>query len=359
MKILHVITTLSTGGAEHLMVDLVPRLRDAGHEVELCVFNGGRTPFRDELERAGITIHALQAGGNVYNPLNIVRLWRLMRAGKYDIVHTHNTACQLFAAIASLMCNTTLVTTEHSTSNRRRKMSWYKPIDRWMFGRYSKIICISEIAEKSLREYLSLPSDTITTINNGVDVARFAAAKPNEDLAAQWQDKHLGMMVAGFRWEKDHTTIIKAYSLLPDRYHLALVGDGAKRPEMEQLAKDLGVAHRVHFLGLRSDIPQLLATADVRIMSSHFEGLSLSSVEGMAAGVLIASDVDGLREVVQGAGVLFGHGDAQGFADAILRLDSDAAYREAVASACRERARGYDIGVMAQGYLQEYEKLRK
>ena len=70
MKILHVITSLHTGGAEKLMVDLLPRLRDLGNEVDLLLFDGTRTPFYKELEKSGIKIHYLSIGGNVYNPLN-------------------------------------------------------------------------------------------------------------------------------------------------------------------------------------------------------------------------------------------------------------------------------------------------
>ena len=108
MKILHVITTLYTGGAEKLMVDLLPRMKQAGHKVELCVFDGTRTPFFEQLEKNGIRIHWFHKGGSVYNPLNIYHLWRLMRKG-WDIVHTHNTAPQLFAAFGEVLCSVVLV----------------------------------------------------------------------------------------------------------------------------------------------------------------------------------------------------------------------------------------------------------
>ena len=90
MKILHVITSLRTGGAEKLMVDLLPRMKERGHEVDLCVFDGVRTPFYEELEHRGVKVIPL--GHSVYSPLNIGKLIKLMQG--YDIVHTHNTACQ-------------------------------------------------------------------------------------------------------------------------------------------------------------------------------------------------------------------------------------------------------------------------
>ena len=77
-RILHVITSLTTGGAEHLMVDLLPKLRDLGNEVELLIFDGKRTPFYEELEQQGIKIHSFGIGGNVYHPRNIFKLRKLI-----------------------------------------------------------------------------------------------------------------------------------------------------------------------------------------------------------------------------------------------------------------------------------------
>ena len=95
-----------------------------------------------------------------------------------------------------------------------------------------------------------------------------------------------------------------------EKFELWLVGDGERRKELEQLVNQLKVNQQVRFWGIRSDIAEILHTADAVVMSSHFEGLSLSSIEGMAVGKpFIASDVDGLREIVGGSGLLFAHGD--------------------------------------------------
>ena len=93
---------------------------------------------------------------------------------------------------------------------------------------------------------------------------------------------------------------------LSESYRLQLVGNGPRLTELEALVQKLRLADRITFLGNRTDIPELMETSDVMVLSSHWEGLSLSSIEGMASGrPFVASDVDGLREVVQGAGVLF------------------------------------------------------
>lgn len=355
MRILHVITSLHTGGAEHLMLELLPRLRQAGHDVTLCLFDGSRTPFLEEFEKTGIPVVSFSEGGNVYNPLNIVRLWRLMRQG-WDIVHTHNTAPQLFAAIGSVLCSVALCTTEHTTSNRRRDWKWYAPVDRWMYSRYARVVCISDAAEQNLRTYLKRDfGEKITTIYNGVNVEAIANAEPAADLVAGKKRTTI-VMVAGFRYQKDQDTLIRALSLLPkDQYELWLVGDGERRPQLSELAHSLGVSELVRFLGVRMDVPRVLKAADVVVMSSHFEGLSLSNIEGMSAGkVFIASDVDGLREATKEAGLLFPHGDAQALASIIERVMADRDLYATVADRCLERARAYDISEMANRYGDVY-----
>lgn len=360
MKILHVITSLDTGGAEKLMVDLLPRLRNKGLDVELAIFDGTITPFYRALEREGIIIHRFMPdGGNVYSPMNLFKLVRLIKRGKADIVHTHNTAAQLFAAISSVLCSVVLCTTEHTTSNRRRGWKWYARIDRWMYSRYDKVICISQKAEENLRGYIGECKSDISTINNGVDVEKYASAEPSPELESIAPGTRKIIMVAGFRWEKDQDTLIKSLNYLPDNFHLFLVGEGARRPELEKLSAKEGVTHRVHFLGLRTDVPQLLHAADYVAMSSHFEGLSLSSVEGMSVGKpFLASDVDGLREVVAGAGILFPHQDAESFANEIINLDNDRNRRIEISKLCRSRAKQFDISAMADGYYRSYSYLK-
>ena len=118
MRILQVITSLDMGGAETLVVNLIPRLQALGNTVDLCVFNGTETPLTQRLREESPQTKIFALGHGVYNPLYILRLIKIMR--NYDIVHTHNSSPQLFVAIASLFSYTNLVSTEHNTSNRKR-----------------------------------------------------------------------------------------------------------------------------------------------------------------------------------------------------------------------------------------------
>lgn len=356
MKILHIITSLRTGGAEKLMVEILPRFKERGIVADLLLFDGSPTPFRKELESEGIRIFDFGIGGNVYNPKHILKLRKIMR--EYDIIHTHNTAPQFFAAIARSN-SSKLVTTEHGGSNRRRKYGIFRKIDKMMYDRYNHIICISDQAEINLKGFVGGTKAHISIVYNGVDVQRCANALPFEEMR---QNLPAGgkaiLMVAGFRWEKDQDTVIKSIPLLPNNFHLFFAGDGVRRTECEQLSKTLRVDDRVHFLGMCTNIPNLLKASDYIVLSSHFEGLSLSSVEGMSVGKpFIASDVDGLREVVKGYGILFPHQDSEALANEILRLDADKKLYEEIASQCGKRAREFDISKMTEGYIEIYNKL--
>jgi glycosyltransferase involved in cell wall biosynthesis len=352
MKILHVITSLSTGGAEKLMVDLLPRLKEKGHEVDLLLFDGTETPFWRQAEAAGIHVMHTRIGGSVYNPINLIKLMPYLR--RYDIVHTHNTAPQLFAAIGSVLCSVVLCTTEHNTSNRRRDWRWYAAIDRWMYNRYKQIICISKKTETHLLDFVCRTKANITTVNNGIDTSVFENAVPSHEFVGEINI----ISVAAFRYQKDQKTIIRAMQQLSDAYHLYLVGDGELRSDCENMARDLNLTHRVHFLGIRTDVPRLLKESDIVVMSSHWEGFGLAAAEGMAAGKpVIATDVDGLREVVSGAGILFHHEDFIQLADEIKHLTINKDYYQTVAAKCRQRAKEFDISKMVDGYCNVYQNL--
>jgi glycosyltransferase involved in cell wall biosynthesis len=356
MRILHIVTSLQTGGAETLIVNLMPRFRDLGHKVGLVVFNGQHTALMERLEKECPECIIYKLGTSYYNPWYIVKLIGIMK--RYDVVHTHNSSPQLFAAIANIFTQKKLITTEHSTNNRKReKGGILRIIDKWMYKRYNKVICISEIAEQKLRLYLNKSNrknDNICTINNGVDVEAFHNAKPIEELKS---DKFTAVMVAGFREAKDQDTLVKAIAKLPkDKFELWLVGIGERLNEVKDLANNLSIQDDIKFLGLRTDVANILKTADVVIMSSHWEGLSLSNIEGMSVGKpFIASNVNGLREVTEGYGILFPHEDDKELARIILELSDNRQFYEETANCCYKRAKEFDIQKTVNEYIKVYK----
>ena len=356
MKILHVITTLNFGGAERLMVDLLPRLKNEGsNEVELVVFKGGNTPFYQELVSKGISVNIFSSSHNVYNPQNFIKLLSIV--GRYDIIHSHNTACQFYAAFASRVarCKAIMVTTEHNSTNRRRSIRWLKPVDKWMYNCYDAIVCIANQTFNNLAQYIG-DCSRLETIFNGVDVSRFI--RPIGKISTK--QGFVITMVAAFRPQKDYDTLLRAMTHLPSNYRLWIVGGGDPNESgrVKLYCTQLGLDERVDFLGVRPDVPDILEKSDIIVLSSHWEGLSLSSIEGMASGrPFIASDVDGLHEIVKGSGILFSEGDDRNLAASIQNLCENPETYHHIAQSCQERARQYDISVMADKYLKLYKKL--
>ena len=353
MKILHVITSLRAGGAEKLMVDLLPRLRALGNDVELLLFDGTQTIFYNQLEQTGIKIHHLSIRSNVYNPLNIIRLINYIK--KYDIVHTHNTACQYFLPLAKSLSNSKskLFTTEHSTNNRRRGYKIFKTIDKFIYNKYTGIISISRKATESLTHFIG-PNIKVITIENGVDVTKYSQLKQIDFCEL---DKII-TMVAGFREAKDQDTLIRAISLLPDNYKLWLVGDGERSNILENLVYELGISNRVKFWGIQSDIPQILEQSHIVVLSSHWEGFGLAAVEAMAsARPTIVSNVDGLREIVKEYGILFPPQDYKTLAKKIKSLCENQEKYNQIAQSCQERAKQFDINITAEKYNNLYHEI--
>lgn len=354
MKVLQVIASLRTGGAEKLVVDLVTRLKEQSIESDILIFDGIPTHLLEIAKERGIRIFTLGKGGSVYSIYRLVRLLPYLK--KYDIIHTHLTAPQYFASFWNVCKKFRLVTTEHNSSNRRRKWRLFKLIDKWIYKNYNYIVCVSEKTKMNLLKHIGNIKNNIVTINNGIENFSFCRQTAELENIAPFSRKII--MVAGFRREKDQESVVRAMDNLPPHFHLFLVGEGYRKEHVDKLVKELDLDDRIHFLGERSDVGSLLKSADYVVMSSHFEGLSLSSVEGLSVGKpFIASDVDGLREVVKGAGVLFPHEDDKALAEEILKLEASEHYYNQVAQACYKRAQDYDISKMVDAYADVYRRM--
>lgn len=223
-----------------------------------------------------------------------------------------------------------------------------------MYKQYNTIICISDKAKENLQEYIG-PNYPIKTIYNGIDSQKYIHAISLNRETLGLKDNFIICMVAGFRLEKDQDTLIRAMKRLPNNFYLWLIGDGERRKELELLTQKENLTDRVKFWGIRSDVPQLLKTADIIVMSSHWEGLSLSSLEGMSSGKpFVASDVDGLHEIVNGYGVLFQEGDDKALSETIFKLIQNKTLYANIAEKCQKRATEFDLHTTIDSYLSIY-----
>ena len=166
------------------------------------------------------------------------------------------------------------------------------------------------------------------------------------------------IMVAGFRKQKDQDTVIRALKHLPYNYHLILVGDGERKEELCDLVSELRLTSRVNFLGIRSDVYGLIKMANVAILSSHWEGFGLAAVEAMAAGIpVIASNVDGLAQVVSGGGLLFEKQNEDDLSEKILTLANDITFQKKLNMTGLDKSKMYDISLLVTRSIALYKNV--
>lgn len=356
MKVLHVINSLILAGVEVLLAEMAPRFRARGLEVEVAVLKPLDSPLERRLHDSGVPF--LRGGDDrIYSPAHVLSLAR--RLHEFDLVQSYLFPAQLWVASAAVLAKRSvpLVTTEQSTHNYRRRW-WYRPADRWMYSRYRAIACNSRETLESLVRWVPGAKPRACVIPNGVPIERFESAQPPPRASVLPDDgSPLLMFVARIEPEKDHATLLRALAQVPEA-RLALVGEGVLRPQMEALAASLGIRERVHFLGRRPDVPQLLKLADVYVHSSHWEGFGVAAVEAMAAGMpVIVSDVPGLSQVVGSAGLLFPPGDADCLARHIRSLLASEPLRRQLAQAGRARARSFSIERSVEAYINLYQSV--
>ena len=361
MRVLQVINSLGTGGAEKLLLESLPIYNGRGIEVDLMVLDGEDFPFMQRLKSLkSIKIYSLNSN-SVYNPFSLFKIIPYLK--KYDLVHVHIFPSLYWVCLAKIVSfsNVKLIFTEHSSNNRRISNSLYRIVDKFIYSKYNVIVSISKEVDAIIRKHLGKIKCKFEIIENGVNLSKIQSEIAYDRFEIGFSLTEFDILliqVSRFDHPKDQKTLINSLKLLPDNVKLLLVGDGELRNQNEKLVADLNLEARVFFLGVRMDVPKLLKTADVVILSSHYEGLSISSIEGMASGKpFVASDVPGLSELVSGAGLLFPAGDAAVLAETIKSLIEDKEYASCIADKCVARSEKYDINVMVDKYIELYHEL--
>ncbi len=358
MKILHIITSLELGGAEKLLTELIPYQKSMGHFVKIMILSDKDAIFKKNLEDKGVEVLVCSSNSikSFLNPLSILKE---IKKENYDIVHAHLVHAQYWTRVAKIFDtgNRIYITTEHSTSNRRRDSKLMGIIDRFVFGGFDKIVSISEATEQSLKTWLKRDDDSFEIVYNGVDIKEFQNSIPysKTELGIR-EDDYIIMMVSRFHESKNQMGVVEALKWLPVRYKLIFVGDGKLQERVREYCITSNLINRVKFLGTRKDIPQLLKTADIVVQYSFFEGFGITAVEAMASGKpVIASNVPGLSQVVEGAGYLVDINTPRELAKAILSIRSGEIYKE-ISERCLERSKKYTIEWCAKNYLDLYER---
>lgn len=301
-KIICIVTTgLAYGGAETQLVSLAIMLKQRGWSVSV-VSMLSPTAFIDELYSHGIPIYDLNMSRGVPDIRALFRFVKILRELKPQFVHAHMVHANLLARVARIFVRIpVLVCTAHSINEggRAREIA-YRATD-FLSDMTSQVS--SAGLSRYVREHV-VPADKIRFIPNGVSLSRFSLRHDERcrlRCALGVDDAFVWLSVGRFENPKDQLTLIKAFSLVKNcrKAVLLLVGDGSQRGWSEDCVRDLGLEHRVMFLGIRNDVSELMSASDAFVLSSRWEGMPLVLLEAAAVGLpVVASDVGGVPEVV-------------------------------------------------------------
>jgi glycosyltransferase involved in cell wall biosynthesis len=358
-RILIVITLAETGGAQSYVAGLLPALEG---RFDVVVAAHGDGPLREASRAAGARFVPLRHVRRPLHPardlLGLLELVVLMRRAAPDIVHANSSKAGVLGRLAAALAGVPIrIFTVHGwafAASSGAVSVLYRWADRLMAPLTTLTICVAERERTSGLAARTCCEERTVVIPNAVDVG----AAP---LARHEGGPPLIVAVGRLAEPKDALTLVRAFAAVRERPFTALlVGDGPDRPPVEAEVRRLGLEDAVTLTGTRDDVPELLARADVFVLSSRSEGAPLSILEAMAAGLpVVSSCVGGVPELVADGetGLLVPPGDPAAMAAALGRLVADAGLRRRLGAAGRERAhRIFDVRRQRRAHLACYAR---
>lgn len=370
-KILFIATVES-----HILNFHIPFLRyfqDKGYEVHVATRLGER---RYELEREGIVCHNVAFSRSPYSLATISalkRLIKIMRANNFSLVHTHTPMGAFLGRFAARLTNTTPVLyTAHGFHFYRGAplKNWLiyytaeQTAARWTDG----LIVMNDEDFENARRLGFQPEKNLFYVHGvGVELSRYSPSPGAGSIRAELglgRDEVIVTCVAELTPNKNHTFLLDAWQRLSPRRgsaHLLLVVTGENEVALQRKVEREQIP-RVHFLGYRKDVPQILQETDTVTLVSKREGLPKSIMEAMAAGKpVVATNVRGNRDLVEHerTGLLVEPGDVAGLAGALERLVSDRRLRETMGAAGRKKIQDYSLEKVLEEMTAIYDRYLK
>jgi glycosyltransferase involved in cell wall biosynthesis len=322
------------------VADLVPGLTP---DFDVTVAASGEGPLAGRVRAAGARFVPLRFLRRNLTPLDLaalVELWLLCLRLRPDIVHTNSSKAGTIGRVAALLAGVRhRIFTTHGwgfAAAEGRAARLYALVERSLRPITSAVICVSERERRRGIDARACTDGRVLVIRNAVDLTRF---EPRNGM--HHHDPVELVSVGRLAAPKDFATLLDAVAELPrGSVRLRILGDGPERAALEERMRTLGLEGWVSFDGTVADVAPALAEADVFVLSSRSEGMPMSVLEAMAAGLpIVATDVGGLRELVdEDNGLLVAPGDRRGLAEALARLVADSHSRTLLGAASRERA---------------------
>ncbi len=345
MKIAYIVTRADPlGGAQIHVRDMAGAMRAHGHEV--TVLTSGRGAFVDDLRAQATPVRLMRHLTMPIAPLQDLRALHEIRNVllelRPELIAAHSSKAGTLARIAGRSLRMPVVFTAHGWAFTPgvppRQAAVFRRVERLVGPLASRIITVSEFDRQLALEARVAPPEKVVTVHNGMpDLPTPRRADPGRSPPRL-------VMVARFMAQKDHATLFRALAgLMAVPWEMDLVGDGPLMPEAERLARSLGLGERVKFLGQRLDVGDILASSQVFLLVTNWEGFPLSILEAMRAGLpVVATEVGGIGESVEDGetGLLVPRGDASALRECLGRLLASAELRVRLGGNGRARYEG-------------------
>lgn len=344
-KVTHVIPSMTVGGREKVVLDILDHLDRSRFELELVCL-GGQGALYDEFLKRDVPIRFFWKRSGV-RPGLFLELRRYLAKSSCRIVHSHNPGAFMYAAVAALSCRVpVIINSEHGYGE---DISWAKTIVESILTKSIDLtLAVSDELRVKLMDRPFSLARKVKTLHNGVDVEAFGSCSGGGAVRSElgFSGNHILIGTVGRLEEvKDHETLIRAFKIVHDvnpDCRLVIVGEGRKRRELTTLSGALNLNGAVTFTGERRDVSSLLSAMNIFVLPSRSEGISITLLEAMASGTpVVATSVGGNPEIVEPglSGLLVPPGSVDGLADAVLRLVHQPDVGRALGSAGRKRVR--------------------
>ncbi|MCA9001102.1 MAG: glycosyltransferase [Planctomycetes bacterium] len=353
MHILHVDPEMGYSGGEVQVFLLLDGLMARGHRCTVAAQPGSRVEEEARVRGWQVLPIPMRADWDV---LAVHRLTRALRRLKPDLVHLHTGRANWIGGWAAFRAGLPAVSTRRMDRKVRKNFK-----NRLIYGRFVQRTAAISRAVLGQLHAAGIPQERTVHISSVVDPSRLQVARTREEVRldfglsdGEWVCLCAGALVP----RKGFDVLIEALSRVDGKLHLWVAGDGSEAQALEELARDLQVADRVHFLGQRADLADWLAAADLFAMPSRAEGLGIAALEAMASGLpVLASDVGGLRDLVDSGvtGELLPVGDVGAWCAALGQWMKDRAGTVRMGEAGRQRVQERFLpDRMVEAYLKLY-----
>ncbi len=366
IKILHLFSTLPVGGAEMLMLNIAKNINRQKFKVVVCCL-GEEGIIGREIKDLGVEVVSFNFNkiGSL-NPGLLFILVSFLKSRKFDIIHTHMYNANYYGRVGALLAGIPVIVSAVHNTYAKRKL--HRIIINRILSKITKMVFVGTPAVKEdVNKYDHIPDDKIEILSYGIDTEKFLEKHDRDairkDLGLAPGDCIVGN-VARLEKAKGQKYLIEAVQILKDKglnVKCLVVGSGSLEQELRNLVTAKEVEDRVFFLGTRTDLPELFSAMDMFVFPSLWEGLPLSLLSAMAAGLpIITTHAGGIRDVIVDGedGIVVPGSDASAIAKAIEKVLNDKELRKMLSENARQKVlQYYSAEVMTRNLEVKYEEL--